>query len=227
MSDDLHRKVNPRAKLKTLPEDLQSKIFEAVESGTLEDGVKYLAEEMQITIGKSALAEWAAWYRRREWIKDAESDAAEMEDMLKRSGLQLTPDAIAAISNAVFLNRASKMGDAKTFTQVASVIQRSQELKSSQAAHADKMDIAHKKLELARTDQERKLKELEMKLADYEKEKAAASRVLDAAAEKGASPQLIESVRTALNFRPPSSPEATKDASSSKEAVESPSKEAS
>ena len=29
------------------------------------------------------------------------------------------------------------------------------------------------------------------------------AKALDAAAEKGASPQLIESVRTALNFRPP------------------------
>lgn len=203
MSDDLHRKVSPRARLKTLPADLQAKIFEAIESGTLEAGVEWLREEMQITLGKSALSEWAAWYRRREWIKEAESDAADMEDMLKRSGLQLTPEAISAISNAVFLNRASKAGDAKTFVQVAGVIQRSQELRSNQAAHEDKMAVAHKKLELQAAEHERKLKELEMKLADYEKEKAAAAKVLDSAAEKGASPQLIESVRSALNFRPP------------------------
>lgn len=203
VSDDIHRKVNPRAKIKTLPDELQSRIFEVVETGTLEEALEWLSTEMQIKIGKSALAEWAAWYRRREWIKDAESDAADMEDMLKRSGLQLGPEAITAIANAVFLNRASKMGDAKTFVATAGVIQRAQELQSNQAAHKDKMQVAHMKLELQTRDMERKMKELEMKLADYEKEKAAASKALDAAAEKGASPALINSVREALNFRPP------------------------
>lgn len=203
MSDDLHRKVNPRAKLKTLPEELQSRIFEVVEGGTIEAALEWLRDEMKISIGKSAVAEWAAWYRRREWMKDAESDAAEMEDMLKRSGLQLTPEAIAAISNAVFLNRASKMGDAKTFTRVASVIQRSQELRSQQAAHADKMELAKSKLELQRAKLEQDNRKLQMQIAEFEKEKAAAAKVLDAAADKGASPQLIKSVRDALNFRPP------------------------
>lgn len=203
MSEDIHRKVNPRSKLKTLPEELQSRIFDVVETGTLEEAIEWLSTEMQIQIGKSALSEWAAWYRRREWIKDAESDAADMEDMLKRSGLQLTPEAITAIANAVFLNRASKMGDAKTFVATAGVIQRAQELQSSQAAHKDKMQVAHLKLELQTRDMERKMKELEMKLADYEKEKVAAARVLDTAADKGASPALIQSVREALNFRPP------------------------
>ena len=203
MSADPHRKVNPRSKLKLLPDELQEKLFELVESTSLDATLEYVRDELKIVIGRTALADWAAWYRRREWIKDAESDAAEMEDMLKRSGLQLGPEAIGAIANAVFLNRASKMGDAKTFVATASVIQRSQELQSNQAAHKDKMEIAHLKLELQSKDMERKMKELEMKLADYEKEKAAASKALDVAADKGASPQLIESVRAALNFRPP------------------------
>lgn len=164
MSEDIHRKVNPRAKLKTQPDEIQSRLFAVVEESTLDEALEYVREELKIDVGRSALAEWAAWYRRRQWISDAESDAAEMEDMLKRSGLQLTPDAISAISNAVFLNRASKMGDAKTFVQVAGVIQRSQELKSSQAAHEDKMAVAHKKLELQAAEHQRKLKELEAKL---------------------------------------------------------------
>jgi protein-arginine kinase activator protein McsA len=206
VSADIHRKVNPRAKLKTLPEEIQERLFEQVESTTLEAALEYVRDELKITIGKTALADWAAWYRRREWIKEAESDASEMEDMLKRSGLQLGPEAISAIANAVFLNRASKLGDAKTFVATASVIQRSQELQNNQAAHKDKMEVAHLKLDLQTRDMERKMKELEMKLADYEKEKAAASKVLDVAAEKGASPQLIENVRAALNFRPVSPP---------------------
>jgi len=169
MSTDPTRKVNPRAKLKLLPEDIQEKLFEQVESSTLEETLEYVREELQITIGRTALADWAAWYRRREWIKDAESDAAEMEDMLKRSGLQLGPEAISAVANAVFLNRASKMGDAKTFVATAGVIQRSQELQSSQSAHKDKMEVAHKKLELQQQDQVRKMKELEMKVAEFER----------------------------------------------------------
>ncbi len=203
MSDDIHRKVNPRAKLKTQPDEIQSRLFTVVEESTLDEAHEYVRDELKIDVGRSALAEWAAWYRRRQWIAEAESDAGEMEDMLKRSGLQLTPDAIAAISNAVFLNRASKMGDAKTFVQVAGVIQRSQELKSNQAAHEDKMQLANRKVELQAAKLENENKKLQMQIAEFEKEKAAASRALDVAAEKGASPQLIESVRTALNFRPP------------------------
>lgn len=204
MSADIHRKVNPRAKLKTLPDDLQQKLFEVVESGTLEDTLDYVRDELKIQIGKSALAEWAAWYRRREWMKDAESDAADMEDMLKRSGLQLTPEAIAAISNAVFLNRASKMGDAKTFTQVAGVIQRSQELRSQQAAHKDKMEVAHKKIELQAAEHERKLKELEMKVAEFERQTAAAAKVLDAADKKGGmSIETRDAMRAALGMTGP------------------------
>lgn len=203
MSEDIHRKVNPRAKLKTQPAEIQSRLFAVVEESTLDEALEHVREELKIDVGRSALAEWAAWYRRRQWISEAESDAAEMEDMLKRSGLQLTPDAISAISNAVFLNRASKMGDAKTFVQVAGVIQRSQELKSSQAAHEDKMQLASRKLELQAAKLANENKKLQMQIAEFEKEKAAASRALDAAAEKGASPQLIESVRSALNFRPP------------------------
>ena len=41
------------------------------------------------------------------------------------------------------------------------------------------------------------------RIKELEAEKKQASKVLDAAAEKGASPQLISSVRAALNFRPP------------------------
>lgn len=205
MAADLHRKANPRSRLKLLPEELQARIFEVVEMGTLEEAIAWLKDEMQppILIGKSALAEWAAGYRRRIYIQEAESDAAEMEDMLKRSSLQLTPEAIAAISNAVFLNRASKTGDAKTFIGVASVIQRSQELRSNQSAHADKMAVAHAKLELQNAEHARKLKELEMKLHQFEKEKAAALKAVAAAEKKGASPELIKGVRSALNFRPP------------------------
>ena len=169
MSEDIHRKVNPKAKLKTLPEELQSRIFEVVETGTLDEALEWLSTEMQINVARSTLGDWAAWYRRREWIKDAESDAAEMEDMLKRSGLQITPEGIAAISNAVFLNRASKLGDAKTFVATAGVIQRSQELQSNQAAHKDKMKIAEKKLDLQDRELARKLKELEMKVIEFEK----------------------------------------------------------
>ncbi|WP_395735293.1 hypothetical protein, partial [Prosthecobacter sp.] len=58
----------------------------------------------------------------------------------------------------------------------------------------------------ARSEDRRLLDQLNERVKELEAEKKQTSAaVLAAASEKGASPQLIESVRAALNFRPPQS----------------------
>lgn len=168
---DTVRKVHPAAKLKTLSAELQEALwsfFAEDPKRKLADAVAYAQDELNIVTSIQRMSEWRGWYARNLAIDEAESDASELEAMLSKPGLALSPDAIAAISNAVFLNRASKTGDVETFVKVASIIQRAQELKASQAGHSDKMEVAQAKLKLQAMETERKLKELEMKVKAFE-----------------------------------------------------------
>jgi hypothetical protein len=201
MSNALHRKAHPSARIKTLPEDLQERIYEVCQAGTYKDAIRWLADEMKITISDSALSDWFGWRTRKLAIEQAESEATEIRDLLASPGLQLSPAQLAGIGNAIFINRATKVGDAKTFREVAGVVQRSQELEANQAAHADKMTIARRKLELQAAEHERKLKELEMKVARFEKEKKAAEDVMQNASKKGGmSPETRKALRQALGM---------------------------
>lgn len=165
------RKVHPAAKLKTLSPETQEALwgfFAEDPKRTLAAAVDFADQELGIITSIQRMSEWRGWYARNLAIDEAESDASELEAMLSKPGLALSPDAIAAISNAVFLNRASKTGDVETFVKVASIIQRAQELKASQAGHSDKMEVAQAKLKLQAMETERKLKELEMKVKAFE-----------------------------------------------------------
>jgi len=170
------RKVHPAAKLKTLSAELQEALwafFAEDPKRTLADAVTHAADELGIITSSQRMSEWRGWYARNLAIDEAESDAGELEARLRKPGLSLTPDTISALGNAVFLNKASKTGDAETFVRVAAIIQRAQELKASQEGHADKMQLAHGQLDLRRKDLERKMKELEMKLKTFEEREAA------------------------------------------------------
>ncbi len=165
------RKVHPAAKLKTLGPDVQDALWEWFcedPKRTLVLATDWLKDEHQIITSVQRVSEWRGWYARKIEIETAESEAHELEQLLGTKALSLTPDQISAIGNAVFLNRATKLGDAKTFVQVAGVVQRSQELKASQQGHTDKMEIARATLVLKEKEQARKVKELELKVATFE-----------------------------------------------------------
>jgi hypothetical protein len=190
---DTVRKVHPAAKLKTLPSETQEALwgfFAEDSKRTLAAAVDFADQELGIVTSIQRMSEWRGWYARNLAIDEAESDASELEAMLSKPGLALSPDAIAAISNAVFLNRASKTGDVETFVKVASIIQRAQELKASQAGHSDKMEVAQAKLKLQAMEAERKLKELEMKVKACEAKEAETKADLT-------NPQLNEQQRAA------------------------------
>ncbi len=188
------RKIDPRAKLKTLDADIQSALWDWLmedTSRTLADAVTWIYSKHDIRTDFRRLSEWRAWYARKLEIETAESEAAEIEEALKRSG-QYNAAQLEALGNIIFLNRATKTGDAKTFTAVAQVLQGRERLGNEVAAHKDKIEVARDRVKLQgktleqtkrRLDQaERKILALE---AQAEAAKAAAQRAKDAIKSSG------------------------------------------
>ncbi|GAA5137451.1 hypothetical protein GCM10023213_14140 [Prosthecobacter algae] len=194
------RKIHPGAKLKTLDEDIQESLWDWLcddPKRTLAQAKDWLEDEYQIETRVQRLSEWRGWYARTLEIRTAESEASELEQLLSTKALTLTPDQISAIGNAVFLNRATKLGDAKTFVQVAGVVQRSQELKASQQGHKDKMSLAERKLKVEgqKLDlEERRVKLLEDKIKS-------ADEVMKTAVKKGGlTPETRAAIRAELGM---------------------------
>ena len=184
------RKIDPRAKLKTLSAEIQSELWDWLHEDTtrtLKDAVAWLYSEHDIRTDFRRLSEWRGYYAREE----AQSEAAEIEEALKRSG-KFTAQQLEELGNTIFLNRATKTGDAKIFTAVAQVVQGRDRLKSEQQAHADKIEVARAKVTLQRGALEqtkRRLDQAERKIIALEEQaaaaKAAAQRTKDALATGG------------------------------------------
>lgn len=169
------RKPHPSAVLKNLPDEDQAALFEFLRSTgpdgkgkSLADGVKWLFSNNGVRTNDSSLSDWRGWYAMRLQIAGWNDDVEELKKLLS-TDQKIDPNLIPKIGEAVFISRAAKEGDAKAFAAVASVIQRHKELESQQQAHADKMQIAEKKLDLANREMERKLEELRMKVAEFER----------------------------------------------------------
>jgi hypothetical protein len=165
------RKTDPRAKLKTLPSDIQEALWNWLEEDTtrtLKDAASYLHAEHHITTDFRRLSEWRGWMARKLEIESAESEATEIAQALQHSG-QFNAAQLEELGNVIFLNRATKLGDAKTFTAVAQILQGRQRMEAEKAAHGDKMQIAKAKITLDKqrlAQAERKLKLLEAKMTE-------------------------------------------------------------
>lgn len=196
-------KTRSDAKLKNLPDEVQAALwdfFQEDKTRTLKDAVPWLKSEHDVTTKFQRISDWYGDYGRDRRIDDADDLAQKVAKKLEeKPHLKLTPDALAVISNAVFLEAATRDKDVKSFAIAAGVIQRAQELGSNQAAHADKMAVAHKKLELQHANLQRQLKELEMKVADFEKNKKAVEAVMNKKSS-GISPDVRDAVRAAMGM---------------------------
>ncbi len=183
------RKTDPRAKLKTLPEDTQAALWQWLgedRTRKLEDAAAWLYSEHDVRTDFRRLSEWRLWYARKLEIEEAQSEAAEIEEALKRSG-RYNARQLEELGNVIFLNRATKTGDAATFKLAAQVMQGRERIEGEKTAHQDKMTIAREKLNLqSRTlDQtKRRLDQAERKIialeAQAEAAKAAAQRTKEA-----------------------------------------------
>lgn len=139
------RKPHPSSALKVLPDDDQAALFEFLRTHTLAEGVAWLFSNNGVRTNDSSLSEWRQWYKMSQDIAAWDNDIASLQEQL--AGMGTDPDLIPKIGEAVFISRAAKSGDAKTFATVASVIQRHRELKASQQQHEDKMQVKGKELE--------------------------------------------------------------------------------
>lgn len=169
------RKPHPSSVLKNLPDEDQAALFEFLggtgpdgKGRSLADGVKWLFSNNGVRTNDSSLSEWRGWYAMSQEIGAWNADVEELKKLLS-TDTAIDPNLIPKIGEAVFISRAAKQGDAKTFAAVASIIQRHKELESGQAEHADKMKIARGKLDLQNRNLERQMKELEMKVAEFER----------------------------------------------------------
>jgi len=161
------RKPLPTSKLKTLPEDDQSALFDFLTDATLAEGVAFIAERCQVSTSISAMSEWRAWYAMLRDVRGWNGEVEQLKAAL--TGDALDASLVAKIGEAVFISKASREGDAKTFAAVASIIQRDAEARAQATQHADKLSIQQQKLSLAERDLARKLRELEHKLGDLDK----------------------------------------------------------
>jgi hypothetical protein len=176
----MSRKPPPSAVIKTLPDEDQEALFEFLVKHTLAEGVKWLFSNNGVRTNDSSLSEWRGWYQLKQSIG---GHNAFVEDVAKElAARQVNPDLIPQLSETVFLFKAAKEGDAKTFAAVASLVQRDAELKAQQKAHADKMDLEGRKL--TRKDRgldqaQKKLDQAERKIAALEAQAIAASKKLN------------------------------------------------
>lgn len=168
------RKPLPSAVLKNLPDVDQAALYEFLRSTgpdgkgkTLAEGVKWIFSNNGVRTNDTSLGDWRAWYQMRQEINGWNSEVEELKQLL-HTDATIDPNLIPKIGEAVFINRAAKLGDAKTFAAVASIIQRHKELENQQAAHIDKMQLEDKKLKR----KDRGLDQAEKKLAQAERKLA-------------------------------------------------------
>jgi|GEM_PF-3682841 len=185
----MNRKPHPSAVLKHLPPEDQEALFEFLRSKgpdgkgrSLADGVKWLFSNNGVRTNDSSLSEWRGWYQLQH---DIAGHNALVDDVARElAARQVNPDLIRQLSETVFLFKAAKEGDAKTFAAVAALVQRDAELKAQKQAHDDKMNLEDKKLK--RKDRsldqaEKKLAQAERKIAALEKQAEAAKRAAEKA----------------------------------------------
>lgn len=148
----------------------------------------------------SSLSDWRGWYQMQRTIAGWSSDVEALKQQLADIGTD--PDLIPKIGEAVFLSKAAKTGDVKTFATIAAITQRHTELQSRQGEHADKMKVAEKRLKIQAAELDRKNKELQMRLDELERQrKAAEEAITKANKDGGMTDETVKVIRQALGMK--------------------------
>lgn len=200
------RKPPPSAVLKTLPDEVQAEIYDALQTQTIVQGVAWLAEEKGIKTNKSSLGDWRGWYETTQQISSWENDANDFKALLIRTG---TDDELAAkIAEARFLAQATKQNDAETFVKVMGVIEKYKARKAGEKAHADNLGIKarqlkqrDRQLEIQKADLDRRNKELQIRLDELERQrKAAEEAITKANKDGGMTDETVKIIRRAMGM---------------------------
>jgi hypothetical protein len=194
------RKPHPSSVLKTLPDDDQAALFEFLRDKTLAEGVKWLFSNNGLRTNDSSLSDWRGWYQMQRTIQGWSADVEDLKQQLADIGTDA--DLIPKIGEAVFLSKAAKSGDVKTFATVAAITQRHVELRSRQGEHSDKMKIADKRLKIQAADLDRKNKELQSRLDELERQRRAAEDAITRANKDGGmTDETVKVIRQALGMK--------------------------
>jgi hypothetical protein len=194
------RKPHPSSVLKTLPDEDQAALFEFLRDKTLAEGVQWLFSNNGVRTNDSSLSDWRGWYAMQRTIQGWSADVEDLKQQLADIGTDA--DLIPKIGEAVFLSKAAKSGDVKTFATVAAITQRHVELRSRQGEHSDKMKIADKRLKIQAADLDRKNKELQSRLDELERQrKAAEDAITRANKDGGMTDETVKVIRQALGMK--------------------------
>lgn len=199
----MNRKPHPSSVLKTLPDADQEALYDYLRNHTLAEGVQWIFSNNGVRTNDSSLSAWRSWYAMREQIAGWNSEVEELKTLLS-TDKAIDQNLIPKIAEAVFISRAAREGDAKTFAAVASVIQRQKELETQQAAHADRMKLEDRKLrrkDRALDQMQTKLDQAERKLQAQEARiRAAEAAMVKATSDGGMTEETLKLVRTALGM---------------------------
>ena len=194
------RKPHPSSRIKTMSDADQEALFDFLRTHTLAEGVDWLFSNNGIRSNDSSLSDWRGWYEMNSTISGWSSDVEDLKRQLADIGTD--PDLIPKIGEAVFLSKAAKTGDVKTFATVAAITQRHTERKSRQGEHSDKMSIADKRLKLQAADLARKNKELQSRLDELERQrKAAEDAITRTNKDGGMTDETVKVIRQALGMK--------------------------
>lgn len=126
----MSRKHRADSNLKTLPEELQEEIITRLNAkgGSYKAITEWLRAEMDVPTSIGALSEFYSWRTLRSQVREAESDTQSLQEALSASEFGLSSGQIQELGNLMFITKATKQADAKTFVAMAKLLIQKQKL---------------------------------------------------------------------------------------------------
>lgn len=110
------KKPRGDAKLKTLPDALQEKLWQVLRRTTNEKAIAWLKEEHGVDTSPSALSEFFSWYPRQATLRTAASTSDELASTLRKlPELKVTAEQAARIAQVNFEIQAARDRDPALF----------------------------------------------------------------------------------------------------------------
>lgn len=170
-----------------------------LQTKTLAEGVAW-CQELGVKTSDSSLSEWFRRYRMIRKVEGYDQAADELAVRLAKRGID--PLLAPKLAQQVFLLQAAEAEDAETFEAMTKIIHSHLQFEASQQAHADKMTIAEKRLQLQAADLDRKNKELQSRLDELERQRAAAEEAITRANKDGGmTDETVKLIRQALGMK--------------------------
>lgn len=153
------KKPRGDAKLKTLPDALQEKLFQTLRHTTAEKSAAWLLAEHGVETSTGSLSEFFAWYPRTGWLKQSASFASDLQATIKQlPKLKINAEQASAVAQVAFELQAAKNQDPELFLALQKGKLRSVETRIKEEAQAlkvrqyeDKITVARASLEKAKS----------------------------------------------------------------------------